>query len=558
MIAETTARSSRFDPVSLQIIWSRLVAAVDESAATLVRTSFSTLVRESNDFSCVITDARGNSLAQSTASIPSFIGTLPATVKLLLKEFPPETLRPGDILITNDMYIGTGHLPDVNVARPIFKNGRLVAVAASVAHAPDIGGKLRAPDPREVFEEGLQIPMMKLAEEGRLNQDLLKIVRANVRVPDQVVGDLMAQIAATEMAERRLAELMEEYDLDDLIDLASTIQGYSEAAMRNAIRGLPDGEYTSELTTDGLAEPVVVRCRITVQGDELMVDYTGSSPQVDRALNVVPHYGYAYTVYGVKCALAPTVPNNEGCFRPVSFYAPEGSILNPRPPAAGGARVLVGHYLTFAVMGALAEAVPDRVLAASGAPVWALNVMGVNRDGARFANCFFFNGGMGARPTMDGIHTMAFPGNTGNTPIELMETWAPILIERKEIRCDSGGPGKFRGGCGQTVVIRNMGRAPLTISFLAERTRMAAPGIFGGLPGGLGSVKSNGSAINPKETRQMMPGERIELSTPGGGGYGNPVQRSRASVLRDVEYGRVSPEQAREVYGVEHLDAAAS
>ena len=551
MTAPATDRSSKFDPVSLQILWSRIVALVDESAATLVRTSFSTLVRESNDFSCVITDARGYSLAQSTASIPSFIGTLPATVKLLLQQYPVESLRSGDLLITNDMHIGTGHLPDVNIVRPVFKNGRLVAMAASVAHAPDIGGKLRAPDPREVFEEGLQIPPMKLADQGRLNEQLLMIVRANVRVPDQVVGDLMAQMAATEMAERRLLELMDETGLEDLIDLADTIQGYSETAMRNAIRELPDGEYDSELATDGLAEPITVKCKITVTGDEMLVDYTGSSPQVDRALNVVPHYGYAYTVYGVKCALAPSVPNNEGCFRPVRFYAPEGSILNPRPPAAGGARVLVGHYLTFAVMGALAEAMPDRVLAASGAPVWAFNVLGVNRNGARFANCFFFNGGLGARPNDDGIHTLAFPGNTGNTPIELMESWAPILIEKKEIRRDSGGPGKFRGGCGQTVVIRNMGSLPLTMSFLAERTKTAAPGIFGGMAGGLGSVKSNGEEINSKETRLMMPGERIELSTPGGGGYGDPRVRDRAAVARDVEYDRVSPQQAREAYGPE-------
>jgi N-methylhydantoinase B len=548
MSTERTRAARQFDPVSLQIMWSRLVAAVDESAATLVRTSFSTLVRESNDFSCVITDAKGNSLAQSTASIPSFIGTLPATVKSLLEEFPPETMRPGDVLITNDMYIGTGHLPDINVVRPVFKDGQLVAVAASVAHAPDIGGKLRAPDPREVFEEGLQIPMMKLAEEGRLNQDLLKIVRANTRVPDQVVGDLMAQIAATEMAERRLGELMQEYGLDDLVDLAATIQDYSEAAMRNAIRALPDGEYISELNTDGLAEPVVIKCKIVVKGDELLVDYTGSSAQVDRALNVVPHYGYAYTVYGVKCALAPSVPNNEGCFKPVGFYAPEGSILNPRPPAAGGARVLVGHYLTFAVMEALAGPVPDRVLAASGAPVWALNMLGTNRNGTRFANCFFFNGGMGARPTLDGIHTMAFPGNTGNTPIELMESWAPILIEKKEIRANSGGPGKYRGGCGQTAVIRNMGTTPLTVSFLAERTNTPAPGIFGGLAGGFGSVKLDGVPINSKETRQMVPGERLELCTPGGGGYGNPVERNRSMLERDIEYGRVSREQARDLY----------
>lgn len=532
----------RFDPFLLEILWNRLIAITDEAAATLIRTSFSTHVRESYDFSCVLTDRQGNSLAQASLSIPSFIGTLPKTVKAFLGRFPAETLRPGDVLITNDMWLGTGHLPDVNVASPIFRGGQLVAFAASVAHAPDIGGKIRAPDAREVYEEGLQIPMMKLYEAGRPNEALIELIRYNVRVPDMVMGDLDAQLADLAVMERRLLQLMDEHGLDSVDELAETIHGVSERAMREAIAALPDGEYENTLQTDGLAVPVTLRMTLGVRGDRIHVDFAGTSAQVDRALNVVPAYRDAYTVYPLKCALSPRVPNNEGAWRPITIDAPEGSILNPRHPAAGGTRVLVGHYLTTLVLGALARAIPERVIAATGSPVWCVNLAGEARHGGRrFATMFFFNGGMGAAAHRDGPSCRSFPSNVSNTPVEVMETTAPVRVLHKRLLPDSGGPGRWRGGLGQAVALQNLSPAPVTVSFLAERTRFAATGLFGGGAGTTGDVTVDGARIDPKATHVVAPGAVVELTMPGGGGFGDPAERDPARVRADLDDGYVTP-----------------
>lgn len=540
-----------FDPITLEVLWGRLIATVDEAAVTLIRTSFSTVVRESFDFSCVLTDSRGNSLAQATLSIPSFIGTLPQTVKHFLRFFPEETLRPGDILITNDMWLGTGHLPDINVARPIFRDGRLIAWAASVAHAPDIGGKIRSPDPREVFEEGLQIPPMKLSDGGEINEVLLQIIRANVRVPDQVVGDLWAQLAALDISEKRLVAMMEEYGLDEVDGLAAAIQGVSEDAMRAAISALPDGDYEHELQTDGLAVPITLRLKLTVDGDRIHCDFKGSGDQVDRALNVVPAYRDAFTMYAIKCALSPHVPNNEGAFRPITLDAPEGSILNPKFPAAGGCRVLVGHYLPTLVFTALSEVIPDRIMAATGSPVWCVNVGGVTEKGRRVSTMFFVNGGTGAAQSRDGYTCLSFPSNVSNTPVEIMESNAPWTVEGKALVPDSGGPGEHRGGLGQSLKLRIASPGAVSVSFLAERTRFAAPGLFGGEAGGPGAVILNGQSIDPKVTHIVQSGDLLELRTPGGGGAGNPAERSRTALQRDVDEGYVSISQAEKSYGRE-------
>ena len=534
--------SRGFDPFVLEILWNRLISIVDEAAATLVRTSFSTVVRESYDFSCVLTDRGGNSLAQASASIPSFIGTLPKTVKHFVGHFSLAGMQPGDVFITNDPWLGTGHLPDVNVARPIFRGGEIVAFAASVAHSPDIGGRIRAPDAREVFEEGLRIPMMKLYDAGRPNDALLELIRANVRVPDQVIGDLEAQLAALAVAERRLVGLMDEQGLKDVDELAATIHGRSEQTMRQAIAALPDGDYENELQTDGLAVPVTLRMRLSVRGDGVAIDFAGSSDQVDRAINVVPSYRDAYTVYPLKCALAPSIPNNEGIWRPIAIEAPDGSILNPRYPAACGSRVLVGHYLTTLVLGALAHAIPDRVIAATGSPVWCINLAGVGRRGARMAAMFFMNGGLGAAAHRDGPSALSFPSNVSNTPVEIMETVAPVRVRHKRLVPASGGAGRFRGGLGQAVAFENLSPKPLTVSFLAERTRFAATGLFGGRPGGLGAVTIDGRPVDPKATHVVEPGRVIEMTTPGGGGFGDPGERDTARTQADVAGGYVPGE----------------
>ena len=539
-VATGAASEPAFDPVTLQVLWSRLIALVDEAAATLVRTSFSTVVRESYDFSCVLTDAEGNSLAQSQASIPSFIGCLPRTVKHFMREFPPETLRPGDVFITNNPWLATGHLPDVSVARPVFHDGRLVAWAASVAHAPDIGGKMRSPDARDIYEEGVQIPPMYFARAGKLDQTLLTLIRTNVRVPDQTIGDWMAQLSALEVGERGLLRLMDEYGLDDLGPLAESIIGSCERAMRAAIRELPDGDYHGELQTDGLAVAVTLKMKLTVAGDEILIDFAGSSPQVERGINCVPAYRDAYTMYGLKCALTPTIPNNDGSFRPVSTTCPDGTILSPVHPAPVGARVLIGHYMTTLVFLTLAPALPDRVIAGTGSPVWCTNQTGVDRKGRRFSTMFFHNGGMGASAHKDGGTCLTFPSNVSNTPIEVVEGQAAWRFESKEILPDTGGVGRFRGGLGQRIRMRSVAAGSMAVSFLAERTRIAAPGLFGGGEGARGQVNLNGEPIDPKLTHTVQPGDLLELVTPGGGGFGPPAERDPALLARDHELGYVT------------------
>ena len=381
---------------------------VDEAAAAMVRTSFSTLVRESYDFSCVITDAAGQSLVQASESIPSFIGTLPETVKHFLRFFPPDQLAPGDVLITNDIWLGTGHLPDITLAKPIFLDGRLVAFSATTAHAPDIGGKIRSPEPREVFEEGLQIPPMKMIAAGKTDETLVTIIRKNVRTPDQTMGDLWAQVVALDLMEDRLRNLMEGYGLPDLTDLAREIQGRCETAMRAAIRELPDGTYRSELKTDGLMEtPITLRMELTIKGDEIMMDFAGTDAQVDRAINCALCYTNAMAMYGVKVCTSPNLPNNEGAWRPITLKAPEGCIVNPQFPAPGGSRMLIGHYVPMLVFGCLGQIVPERVMAACGSPMWGMNQSGVRDDGKGggkpYANMFFYNGGMGGNTRRDGV-----------------------------------------------------------------------------------------------------------------------------------------------------------
>ncbi|MBI2321942.1 MAG: hydantoinase B/oxoprolinase family protein, partial [Chloroflexi bacterium] len=439
---------AEFDPISLEILWSRLIAIVDEAAATMQRTSFSTLVRESNDYACVLFDADGSSLAQNTASIPSFIGTLPVTVRHCLRRFPPAALRPGDVLVTNDPWLGTGHLNDINIAVPIFHRGRLIAIAASTAHAPDIGGRLISPDNSDAFEEGLRIPMAKLYDGGRPDETIIDFIRNNVRVPDQVIGDVEAQIAANQLAGARLVELIGEYGMDDVGALARTIQHYSERATRQAIRRLPAGVYEQRLTVDGFDDVLDLCLRLTVDHErgQITCDYDGTSPQQPRAYNVVPNYTYAYTAFAVKCVVAPEIPNNEGCFRPVVVTAPEGSLLNPRFPAAVGARGSIGHYLPIVVFTALAAAVPDRVRAAAGSPIWGVLASGQWDDGRRFAGLFFYNGGMGGAQGQDGISTISFPSNVSSTPVEVLEHLFPFFFARQELRADSAGPGQWRGG----------------------------------------------------------------------------------------------------------------
>src|SRR5262245_5185237 len=509
-----------FDPVTLEILWSRLISITDESAAALLRTSFSTIVRESNDYATVLMDATGDALAENTAGIPSFVGILPRTLRdHLLRRFPRETWRPGDCVITNDPWMATGHLPDITMAAPIFHRGRLVAFSGSIAHSPDIGGSLWAADCRELFEEGLRIPPIKFLVEGRPNQDVFDFIAGNVRLPEQVLGDLQAQVSAQQVSARRLTELLEDAELVDLTALSRALQTRAEAAMRAAIEALPDGEHRYTVRADGFDEEETrIECRLTIAGSTIHVDYAGTSPQIGRGLNSVMNYTYAYTVYPIKCAIDPLTPRNEGSYRPLTVAAPVGSILNPRYPAPCSARQLTGHLLAGAVYGCLAEAVPRAVLAECGsAPTLRALFSGVDRQGNRFSQILFASGGMGASAAGDGLSTTAFPTNSGAGSVEALESIAPLLVWKKEFREDSGGAGTHRGGLGQEIEVEVTSTEPLRLSLLTDRQKHATRGLFGGRGGNTVELYlRDGTRHHPKSGSHMVSGSALVMVFAGG------------------------------------------
>lgn len=531
------ASNQRFDAISLEILWRRMISAVDEAAKALRRTSFSTLVNESNDFALVLTDARGQSLVQNTESIPSFIGTLPVTVKEFIKQIGLENIGPGDVLVTNTPWIATGHLNDITVAKPIFRNGRIAAFAASTAHAPDIGGKVRSAEAREIFEEGFHIPVMKLMTAGAIDQTFIRLLRAQVRTPDQTEGDLWAQITGLDLLERRLDELMDEYGLADLEGFTEEILSRSERAMRAAIRALPDGAYPYAFQTDGLEQPFLYKAVLHVLGNRIEVDFAGTSAQVDRAINCPLTYTYAMTAYALKCALLPNLPNNEGIFRCITVTAPEGSLVNPRYPAAVGGRMATGHYIPLAVFGALQPVLGDQAIAASGSPLWSLIQTGVRTNGKTYANVLFFNGGMGATGGNDGQSTYAWPSNVSNVPVELIERNAPLLIEKKQLRPDSGGKGRQRGGLGQEIAFEVLSDTPVGMIFMAERCKFPAPGTGGGEAGAPGELTIDGKVIDHRRNVVLTKGQVVRLATPGGGGFGPPRERDAADTATDLRLG---------------------
>ena len=531
--------STRLDAITLEVLWTRIISIVDEAAKAIVRTSFSTLSNEANDFACVLTDARGYALAQNTGSIPSFIATLPATVRHFLEKMGPDGLAPGDVLITNNPWMGTGHLSDVCVVKPIFAGGRLVAFSSTTSHMPDIGGRVRAIEAREVFEEGLHIPLAKLIRAGEPDRTLMELIRANVRTPDQTLGDIWAQVGANELMERRVLRLLEDYRLPSLEGFGDEIFDRSERAMRQAIAAVPDGTYRYGFRTDGADAPLDFAVAVTVAGDTVTADFEGTSPAQPRAINCVLAYTYAMTAYAIRCALLPSLPNNEGMYRPVAVKAPEGCILNPRFPAAVVSRAVTGHYVPALVLGALHQVIPDRVMAAAGSPLWAVTLSGARDDGKTYTTVLFFNGGMGATPAKDGEHALSWPSNISSTPVEVAERHGPLLFHYKRLRTGSGGSGAFRGGLGQDILIESLSERPVLASFMAERTRFAAPGLAGGADGGIGDVRINGRRVDNRRQHVLARGDRVLVSTPGGGGYGPARSRARRLAARDRALGYV-------------------
>jgi N-methylhydantoinase B len=543
---------SAFDPVALEIFWNRLISIADESAAALLRTSFSTIVRESNDFATVLMDANGDSLAENTAGIPSFVGILPRTLRSFLERIPIEQWQPGDCVITNDPWLATGHLPDITMAAPIFHRGKLVGFSGSIAHSPDIGGSLWSSDCRELFEEGLRILPVKFLKQGEENRDLIDLILANVRVPDQVLGDLYAQVNAQRMCARRLAEFLDDAAMTDLTGLSQALQARAERAMRETIEAVPDGVYHSSLDADGFdSDETHIECTVSVRGSAMSVDYAGTSKQIDRGLNSVMNYTYAYTVYPIKCALDPMTPRNEGSYRSISVTAPEGSILNPRYPAACNARQLTGHLLAGVVFGALARAIPEKVIAESGsAPTTRSVYSGMDRQGNRFSQILFASGGMGACPHKDGLSTTAFPTNAGAGSIEAFESISPLIVWRKEYRTDSGGAGRYRGGLGQECEIENRSDVPLQLSLLSDRWRHPAMGVLGGGAGATSEINfSDGKIPHQKSRTQIASGMRLHMRYAGGGGYGPSSERTTEQIRDDIKNGYVTADAARRDYG---------
>jgi len=540
------------DPFALEMIWARLVAIADEAGNALIRTSFSPIVRESKDFSCVLLDANGDSLSQNAVTVPVFCGTLPRTMRHFLKKFPRDTWRPGDAVITNDPWLGTGHYPDFTVATPVFHRGRLVAFAGAIAHMPDIGGVLYSADSKELYEEGLAVPISKLYAEGRPNELLLDIIRANVRTPDLTLGDLHAELASTHVMARRLVDVMDEYGIEDWADIGSKIHDRSELSMRQAIRALPDGVYRGGVEMDDIeGAPARIEIAIKVDGDNLHCDYNGTTAQVGRGVNVVYNSTFAHTCYNIKCAINPDIPNNQGAFRPIAVSAPEGSILNCTRPAPVNARQLTTHYIHAAVFNALSQAAPDKVIAECGAPSNRTLFAGHRFDGSKYSILLFASGGMGARLDQDGLPCTTFPTNSGASSVEVVESDIPVLVRRKELTVDSGGPGTYRGGLGQTISYEVLADGATDVSILMERTTRAPKGNRGGGAGAKATLRmvNRQLPLSAKGRASLKKGDVFEFSCPGGGGVGDAKSRDRDSVSEDLRLGFISMDAAVRDYG---------
>jgi len=543
-----------FDPVTLEILWNRLISIADESAAALLRTSFSTIVRESNDFATVLMDANGDSLSENTGGIASFNGVLPITLRHFLERFPRETWKPGDCVITNDPWLATGHLPDITMVMPIFHQGALVGFSGSIAHSPDIGGSLWSADCQELYEEGIRIPPIKFMREGVMNQDVLDMLLGNVRVPQQVLGDLNAQVTANQVCGRRLNEFLDDAQMMDLTGLSAALLERADVAMQNAIEQVSDGVYRAAIDADGFDEDEThVECAISIDGRRMHIDYEGTSRQISRGLNCVMNYTLAYSTYPVKCMLDPQTPRNEGSYRPITVSAPEGSILNPTYPAPCNARQLTGHLLAGVIYKAMAQAIPDQVIAeCGGAPTMRAVFSGYDLSGARFSQILFASGGMGASSSKDGLPTTAFPTNAGAGSIEAFESIAPLVVWKKELRCDSGGAGTRRGGLGQECVVESRSDRPMQLSLLSDRWKYPASGMLGGGSGARSEITfGDGRVPHQKSRTRIEPGEKLIMRYAGGGGCGDPAARDRESVRLDLENGYISAAAARDDYGFE-------
>ena len=550
-----------FSPIRLQIMWDRLIAVVEEQAQALIRTGFSTSTREAGDLSAGVFDVSGYMLAQAVTGTPGHVNSMARSVKHFLDRFPVSEMADGDVFLTNDPWKGTGHLHDFTFLTPCFKDQDLTALFASTCHVVDIGGRGMTSDGRTIYEEGLYIPLMRFAHAGKIDQTLIDIVTANVREPVQVVGDLHSLATCNDVACRRLREMLDEFALTDLNRLGSHILEKSKSASLEAIAKVPSGTYRNSMRIDGLEEPVDLVAEMTVGEDGIHVDFSGSSGISSYGINVPFCYTEAYASFGVKCIVAPEVPNNSGSLSTIRITAPEGTILNAEHPAPVSVRHVTGQMLPDVVFGCLAQAVDDAVPAEGTSCLWNLYAYGgpgrVEADPKQLADAdtftvlSFHSGGAGARPGKDGLSATAFPSGVRNVPVEVTEAISPLIVWRKEYRSDSGGAGEYRGGLGQTMELGLLQDAPFAFSALFDRIDYPPRGRDGGDNGGEGAIYlASGSRLNGKGTQTIPRGERVVVDMPGGGGLGEARMRDPRRVVDDVRGGLVSADVARSTYRV--------
>ncbi len=553
-------RDTALSKIHMQVMWNRLISVVEEQAQTLVRTAFSTSVREAGDLAAAVFDREGRMLAQAVTGTPGHINAMAEGMVHFIDRYPVQEMEPGDVLITNDPWKTSGHLHDITVVTPTFRKGRPVALFANTCHIVDIGGRGFGPDARQVFEEGLNIPVMHLFRKGEPNETLLEIIRTNVREPVQVVGDIFSFAASNDTGSNRLLDMMDEFGLDDIDELGAFIIESSRLATVEKIRRLKKGTFHNELTMDGYDRPVTLKAALSVTDGHIHVDYAGTSPPSAFGINVVLNYTKAYTCFGVKCVVAPDVPNNYGSLEPITFSAPEDTILNVQRPYAVAARHIIGHLLPDTVMGCLHQVVEGGVQAEGSASLWNVQLRGGPSASSgsgyegnlpEFEMLQFNSGGSGARPSLDGLSATAFPSGVRGMPVEVNEAITPIIFWRKEFRPDSGGPGTFRGGLGQVIEIGGADGAPFEVLAMFERVDNPPRGRAGGRDGAAGRVSlASGPRLRAKGQQTIPPGERLRLEMPGGGGFGDPFARDPGMVADDVANGLVSPESAQADYGV--------
>lgn len=554
---------SQFDEIRLQVMWARLLAVVEEQAQTLIRTAFSTVVTEAGDLSAGVFDLDGRMIAQAATGTPGHVNTMAETVREFLLHFPPASMLEGDHFITNDPWRGAGHLHDVTVVTPAFHNGKLVSLFACICHQIDIGGRGLGPDAESVYEEGLFIPPMRLAHAGKLNESLLQIIRANVRQPYEVEGDIISYITANEVGAKRLRAMLDEFGEIEFGILADFVIARSRQAMLREIRKLSKGTYRNTMIVDGYDEPVTLVATVTVEDDRISVDYAGSSPASRYGINLVLNYTRAYSAFAIRASVAPEVPNNAGSLGLIETTAPIGSILNVERPAPVSARHVIGQMLPDVVFGCLAQFLPDRIPAEGASCIWSLQLRGgpearqgsdakiAERAATTFSLLSFNSGGSGARPLKDGLSVTAFPSGVRGTSVEALENWAPVVLWRKELLPDSGGPGRQRGGLGQVLDVGTIDNAPFFVFAMFDRILFPARGSFGGLAGMPGAaLLDNGEKLRIKGKQVVPAGRRLRLCLPGGGGMGSALERDFKQVAADLRAGMVSREAAFRDYGV--------